>query len=127
VEKPCTFATRKPAIFWRHISPCGGAAPYVTRHGFGYSVFEHMADGISSELTTFVALDAAVKFSSMKVSNHSGAPTTVRDGLRRVGAGDLRAKSAMHVRPKSMPGMVPMYARNRITANSRTGRLLRRR
>ena len=40
-------------------APCAGAAPYVTRHGFGYSVFEHIEDGIRSELTIFVALDAA--------------------------------------------------------------------
>jgi cyclic beta-1,2-glucan synthetase len=29
-------------------------APYVTRHGFGYSVFEHDEAGIHSELTVFV-------------------------------------------------------------------------
>jgi len=47
--------------FWSPTSaPCAGAAPYVTRHGFGYSVFEHMEDGIRSELTIFVAHDAAV-------------------------------------------------------------------
>ena len=75
--------------FWSPTSsPCAGAAPYVTRHGFGYSVFEHMEDGIRSELTVFVALDAAVKFSSLKVSNHSGPDATaVRHGLRRVGTG----------------------------------------
>jgi len=26
--------------------PCAGTGPYVTRHGFGYSVFEHTEDGI---------------------------------------------------------------------------------
>ena len=29
--------------------PARGATPYVTRHGFGYSVFEHTEDGIRSE------------------------------------------------------------------------------
>ena len=44
------------------------AAPgYVTRHGFGYSVFEHDEAGIHSELTVFVATDDAVKFSRLKL------------------------------------------------------------
>ncbi len=30
--------------------PARGTGAYVTRHGFGYSVFEHREDGISSEL-----------------------------------------------------------------------------
>ncbi len=30
---------------------------YVARHGFGYSRFEHAADGLALELTQFVPLD----------------------------------------------------------------------
>ena len=30
--------------------PASGAMPYLTRHGFGYTVFEHTAGGIHSEL-----------------------------------------------------------------------------
>ena len=33
--------------------------PYVTRHGFGYSVFEHTAGGIHSELWVYVDLEDA--------------------------------------------------------------------
>src|SRR5204863_3590822 len=59
--------------FWSTTSsPCGGATAYVTRHGFGYTTFEHAEDGIGSELTVFVALDAAVEFLSLTVSNASG-------------------------------------------------------
>ena len=39
--------------------PSRGATPYVSRHGFGYSVFEHTERGIRSELWVYVALDAA--------------------------------------------------------------------
>ena len=46
--------------------PCRGTTPYVTRHGFGYSVFEHTEHGISSELWVYVALDAAIKFSVLQ-------------------------------------------------------------
>ncbi len=44
---------------------------YVCRHGFGYSVFEHEEFGISSELTTYVAMDAPVKFVVIKLKNVS--------------------------------------------------------
>jgi len=85
----------------------------VAQHGFGYSVFQHLEDGILSELTIFVALDAAVKFSSLKVSNHS-------DRTQRLSAtgyvewvlGDLRAKSAMHVSTEIDAWNGALYARN---------------
>ncbi|MEP6907467.1 MAG: glucoamylase family protein, partial [Pseudoxanthomonas sp.] len=42
--------------------PRRGTGDYRTRHGFGYSVYEHMEDGIASELWVYVALEDAVKF-----------------------------------------------------------------
>ena len=85
--------------FWSPTpSPCGGPASCVVRHGFGYSVFEVIEDGIRSELTVFVALDAPVKFYSLKVSNASGRPRRLSaTGYVEWVLGDLRAKSAMHV------------------------------
>ena len=38
--------------------PSRGTEPYVSRHGFGYSVFEHTESGIRSELWVYVAMDA---------------------------------------------------------------------
>ena len=52
--------------------PAGGVAPYTTRHGFGYTVFEHTEGGVTSELQTYVATDAPIKFLVLKVRNHSG-------------------------------------------------------
>ncbi len=46
-------------------------APYVVRHGHGYSVFEHTSHGISLELTQFVPVDDAVKISRLKIRNLS--------------------------------------------------------
>ncbi|HEY5861953.1 MAG TPA: glucoamylase family protein, partial [Casimicrobiaceae bacterium] len=85
--------------FWSPASsPCVSDAPYVTRHGFGYTVFEHVEDGIRSELTVFVALDAAVKFFSLNLSNNSGrARKLSATGYVEWVLGDLRSKSAMHV------------------------------
>jgi len=52
--------------------PSPGAMPYVSRHGFGYSVFEYTAYGIRSELWVYVALDASAKFAVLKVRNECG-------------------------------------------------------
>ncbi len=52
--------------------PATGSMPYTTRHGFGYSVFETRDAGIVSELRTFVAIDAPVKFGVLKLRNRSG-------------------------------------------------------
>jgi UDP-sulfoquinovose synthase len=46
--------------------------PYTCRHGFGYSVFEHTENGITSELWVYVAVDASIKFSVLKLRNQSG-------------------------------------------------------
>ena len=93
--------------------PSRGATPYVSRHGFGYSVFEHTEDGIRSELTVFVALDAAVKFSVLKVRNESGRSRRLSaTGYVEWVLGDLRPKSAMHVITEIDPASGAFYARN---------------
>ena len=78
--------------------PCRGSGPYVARHGFGYSVFEHREDGIVSELWVYVAIDASVKFSVLKVRNESGRSRRLSaTGYVEWVLGDLRPKTAMHV------------------------------
>ena len=100
--------------FWSPTaSPRRGAAPYVTRHGFGYSVFEHTEDGIRSELTVFVALETAIKFFSLKVSNRSGRTRRLSaTGYVEWVLGDLRAKSAMHVTTEIDRTNGAVFARN---------------
>ncbi|MBL0143011.1 MAG: cyclic beta 1-2 glucan synthetase [Betaproteobacteria bacterium] len=85
--------------FWSPTAlPCPGEAPYVTRHGFGYSIFEHAEGGIHSELRVYVDLETAVKFSALTVSNRSGRPRRLSaTGYVEWVLGDLRAKTAMHV------------------------------
>ncbi|HEY5761915.1 MAG TPA: glucoamylase family protein, partial [Rhodocyclaceae bacterium] len=93
--------------------PRRGATPYVSRHGFGYSVFEHTESGIVSELWVYVALDAAVKFSVLKVRNASGRPRRLSaTGYVEWVLGDLRPKTAMHVVCEVDPDGAALYARN---------------
>ncbi|WP_367280319.1 glucoamylase family protein [Sulfuricaulis sp.] len=93
--------------------PSRGAGDYVTRHGFGYSVFEHTEGGIRSELTVYVAVDAAIKFAVLKVRNASGQPRKLSaTGYVEWVLGDLRPKSAMHVTTEIDLGNGAIYARN---------------
>ncbi len=103
--------------------PARGVTPYVSRHGFGYSVFEHAEYGISSELWIYVATDAPVKFAVLKLRNLSGRP-------RRLSAtaycewvlGDLRPKSLMYITTEIDPHTGAIFARNP-NANEFAGRV----
>jgi len=78
--------------------PAGGAASYVVRHGFGYSVFEHAENGIESELSVYVAVDAPVKFAVLTLSNRSQrARRLSATGYVEWVLGDARTKTAMHI------------------------------
>ena len=93
--------------------PSRGATPYVSRHGFGYSVFEHTEGAIRTELTVFVALDNAVKFSVLKVRNDSGrARRLSATGYVEWVLGDLRPKSTMYVITEIDPLSGAFFARN---------------
>ncbi|MDN4039039.1 GH36-type glycosyl hydrolase domain-containing protein [Massilia sp. YIM B02443] len=54
--------------------PAPSSQPYLTRHGFGYSVFEHRHQGIGSTLRTFVPLDAPLRYTVLTLRNDSDAP-----------------------------------------------------
>ncbi len=93
--------------------PRRGRQAYVSRHGFGYSVFEHAEGGIRSEMWVYVAMDAPVKFLVLKVRNASGRPRKLSaTGYAEWVLGDLRAKSAMHVVTQVDPGSGALLARN---------------
>ena len=100
--------------FWSATpKPCPGTGNYQTRHGFGYSVFEHEGDGIKTELWVYVALDAPVKFSRLVIHNLSGRSRklTVTGYIEWV-LGDLLSKSAMHVVTQSDPVSGALFASN---------------
>ena len=100
--------------FWSPMPlPSRGTTPYVTRHGFGYSVFEHTERGIRSEVWVYVALDAPIKFTVLKVRNESGrARRLSATGYAEWVLGDLRPKSTMHVITEIDPNSGALFARN---------------
>jgi len=93
--------------------PARGNTPYVIRHGFGYTVFEHQEHGIASELWIYVAMDAPVKFATLKLRNVSGqARRLSATGYWEWVLGDLRAKSLMHVQTEIDTQSGALFARN---------------
>ena len=93
--------------------PARGTTPYVIRHGFGYSVFEHTENGITSELTVYVAMDAPVKFMVLKLRNVSGRPRVLSvTGYWEWVLGELRHKSLLHVQTEVDPKTGVLLARN---------------
>lgn len=86
----------------------------ITRHGFGYSVFEHIQDGIESELTVFVAIDRPVKFWRLRVRNHSGRARRLSAvGYVEWVLGDQPAHTTMHVVTEIDRHSGAVLARNR--------------
>jgi cyclic beta-1,2-glucan synthetase len=49
--------------------PARAPAPYLIRHGAGYSIFEHHSHGLKQELRLFVARDAPVKVIQLRLEN----------------------------------------------------------
>src|SRR6266567_2823433 len=78
--------------------PARGVTPYIIRHGFGYTVFEHTENGIVSELWIYVAMDVPVKLAVCKLRNISGGPRRLSvTGYCEWVLGDLRHKTLLNV------------------------------
>ena len=93
--------------------PAPGETPYVIRHGFGYSVFEHAEQGITSELTVYVAIDAPVKLAVLKLQNLSGRPRRISiTGYWDWVLGDQRPKNSLHVQTEMDGQTGALLARN---------------
>ncbi|HBZ47476.1 MAG TPA: cyclic beta 1-2 glucan synthetase, partial [Stenotrophomonas sp.] len=93
--------------------PRRGTGAYRTRHGFGYTVYEHFEDGIVSELWVFVDVAAPLKYSVLRLHNLSGRPRRLSAiGYVEWVMGDLRAKSRMHVVTERDPQTGALLARN---------------
>jgi cyclic beta-1,2-glucan synthetase len=118
VNDPCGEAIyirdEETGNFWSPTPfPCCGTKTYISRHGFGYSMFEHIEDGIRSELCIYVAMDAPVKFSVLKIKNESGRQRNLSvTGYVEWVLGDLRPKSVMHITTFIDPKSGALFARN---------------
>jgi cellobiose phosphorylase len=101
-------------VFWSPTPlPACGQSGYVCRHGFGYSVFEHYEAGISSELYTYVAMDAPVKFAVLKLRNHTRRPRHLSlTGYWELVLGEWRHANLMHIVTETDPHSGALFAYN---------------
>nr|WP_262901438.1 glycoside hydrolase family 94 protein [Flavihumibacter profundi] len=102
------------AQFWSPTAlPIRGKSDYRTRHGFGYSIFEHVEEGIQSNMQVFVDLEATMKFTVLRIRNMSGRPRKLSvTGYVEWVLGDLRPKSAMHILTEVDTKTGALFAKN---------------
>ncbi|HSC63654.1 MAG TPA: cyclic beta 1-2 glucan synthetase, partial [Caldimonas sp.] len=93
--------------------PTRSEGEFITRHGFGYSVFEHEEDGIASTLRVHVATDSPVKFSALTLRNRSAEVRRLAvTGYVEWVLGDERGKTLLHVVTETDAESGVIYARN---------------
>ena len=100
--------------FWpTTLLPSTSKSPYITRHGFGYSVFEHIEDGIHSEMLVYVDLESTIKFTVIKIKNKSGRHRKLSaTGYTEWVLGGDRSKTAMYVHTEVDPNTGALFAKN---------------
>ncbi|TLP72857.1 GH36-type glycosyl hydrolase domain-containing protein [Maribacter sp. ACAM166] len=86
-------------LFWSPAPfPVKGETNYVTTHGFGYTGYEHIENGISSEMTVFVDQEAPIKFVVLKIKNKTERLRKLScTGYLEIILGNVRYKTNMHV------------------------------
>ncbi|HSB01392.1 MAG TPA: glucoamylase family protein [Anaerolineales bacterium] len=93
--------------------PARADAPYLIRHGAGYSVFQHTSHGLEQDMTVFVVPDEPVKIVQLKLHN-----ATKR--MRRINVsyyaewvlGVRRESSAPYIAPEFASNHFALLARN---------------
>ncbi len=98
-------------------SPLAGPAPQAAdhemRHGFGYSVGRHVADGLEQEVTLFAAMDAPVKVARVRVRNLGARARRLSFwAYQRLVLGVLPAESSRFVVSEDDPGSGLLLATN---------------
>lgn len=94
--------------------PAKGATPYVTTHGFGYTLFEHVEQGIHSEMRVFVDRAAPIKFIALRIRNLSGRERKCSaTGFLEIILGDVRSKTSMHILSEQDADTGALLLRNR--------------
>ena len=86
---------------------------YVTRHGAGYSRFEHRHDGIELGLVQFVPLDHRLKVSVLTVENRSGRSRRLSvTAYAEWALGNSRGANAPRIVTALEPGTQAILVRN---------------
>jgi cellobiose phosphorylase len=101
--------------FWSPVPfPVRGPTAYLATHGFGYSSFRHVEQGIATELCVFVDKDLPVKWTLLKISNQSGRRRKLSaTGYLEIVLGDVSTRTSMHIVSEQDSGSGALLFRNR--------------
>ncbi len=93
--------------------PCGARAPYLVRHGAGYTVFEHHSHALRQRLRLFVPPDAPVKIIQLRLENATQRPRRITATFYAEWVlGVTRAAAAQFVIPEFDDASQALLARN---------------
>ena len=93
--------------------PAGDPAPYLVRHGAGYTVFEHHSHGLRQRLRLFVPPDAPVKIIHLRLENATQRPRRITATFYAEWVlGVTRDAGAQQVIPDFDEGSQALLARN---------------
>jgi cellobiose phosphorylase len=101
-------------VFWSPMpGPARGRTAYVSRHGLGYTAFEHSEEGIFTETFMYVAPEAPLKFIAVSIRNLSGRHRRLSlTGYVEWVLGESRQRNAMHVVTRLDPQTGAIFASN---------------
>jgi cyclic beta-1,2-glucan synthetase len=101
------------AVWSPTAKPINDGGTYVARHGFGYSRFEHEANGIVADLLQFVPLADPIKISRLTLRNISGSARRLSiTGFAELVLGTSRAASGPFLVTEIDGASGAMMARN---------------
>jgi cyclic beta-1,2-glucan synthetase len=93
--------------------PCGASAPYLVRHGAGYTVFEHHSHALRQRLRLFVPPDAPVKIIQLRLENATQRPRRITATFYAEWVlGVTRAVGAQFIIPEFDDASQALLARN---------------
>ncbi len=118
VDRPSEVVYIKDDTTGRYGSVTPAPAPldgeYVTRHGFGYTTFTHVGEGLETQLTLFAAESDALKVFVLTVRNVSGRRRDLSAfHYHEWVLGVDREESARHVVTERHGAHAALLARNR--------------
>lgn len=93
--------------------PVRGPGTYIARHGFGYSRFQHVAQGIAADMVQFVPMDAPAKISRLTLHNTGTTTRTLSvTAYAEWVLGTSRGAAAPHIVTRTDPATGAILAQN---------------
>ncbi|MCJ7558543.1 MAG: hypothetical protein MUP90_16740, partial [Gammaproteobacteria bacterium] len=92
--------------------PARADAPYLIRHGAGYSVFQHASHGLEQSVRVFVVPDAPAKIIQLRLQNKAAH-------MRRISVTYYAEWVLGTTRENTAPYLVPEFSNNRLALLAR--------